>query len=316
MSMQLEYIILIAFLLDLWIGDPVWRYHPVCIIGFVANYLEHPFRRIFRSDYLAGILMVLVIVVCVGTFVWCVCRLERYALSGAPVLSILVLYYSIATRDLILHSRSVFKALATMSLIDARRVVSKMVGRDAQSLNKTGVIRAAIESVSENTVDGITAPLFYALLFGPVGAMVYKAINTLDSTFGYKNDRYIKFGWASAKLDDLANYLPARLTAFVMWLAAGILRLKFMDAIRVTWSDCRHHASPNSGFSQAAMAGALNIQLGGGNYYSGIFKPSPKIGKPNTPLNIQHIKQANQLVLVTAILFLLIGVFVRSKFVA
>ena len=193
----------------------------------------------------------------------------------------------------------------------AREKVALIVGRDTADLNEAEITRAAVESVAESTVDGVTAPIFYALIAGPVGAMVYKAINTLDSTFGYKNDRYMKFGWASARLDDVANYLPARVTSPVMCLAAGLLRLRVANAFKVMLSDRRNHTSPNAGFTEATMAGALGVQLGGLNYYSGAASEKPVMGQAIEQLNSTHIKKANQLMYVTSILFLVLGLGVR-----
>jgi len=177
-----------------------------------------------------------------------------------------------------------------------------MVGRDTDSLDELGVARAAVESVAENTVDGVTAPLFFAAIGGPVGAMVYKAINTLDSTFGYKNERYVDFGWASAKIDDLANYLPARLTAPLIVLAAFLLGFRPMNALRVCLRDHGKHASPNSGITEAAMAGALGVQLGGPLYRSGKPVEMPRLGEPIMELEPKHIPRVNALMLVTWIL--------------
>jgi adenosylcobinamide-phosphate synthase len=186
--------------------------------------------------------------------------------------------------------------------MDAQQKVSFLVGRDTDRLDEAGIIRATVESVAENTVDGVTAPLFFAVLGGPLGAILYKAVSTLDSTFGYKNDRYYDFGWASARLDDLANYIPARLTAVIIPIAALILMQKPISAARIALRDGEKHASPNSGWSEAAFAGALGIQLGGPVTRAG--KPSllPFIGEPIRPLARKDIISASLLMMSTAII--------------
>ena len=180
---------------------------------------------------------------------------------------------------------AVFRALAAGDIVEARRRVAAIVGRDTERLDEAGVIRAAVESVAESTVDGVTAPLFFAVVAGPVGAMVYRAINTLDSMFGHQDERYRDFGWAAARIDDLANYLPARLTAPLACLAAALLRQRPRSApCESLLRDGRNHASPNSGLAEAAMAGALGVQLGGAICYDGQPLEKPTIGDPLMPL--------------------------------
>ena len=166
-----------------------------------------------------------------------------------------------------------------------------------------GVIRAAVESVAESTVDGVTAPLLFAVVAGPVGAMVYRTINTLDSMFGHRDATYCEFGWASAGIDDLANYIPARCTAPLVCVAAALLRLRPWLALKTLRRDGRKHASPNAGLTEAAMAGALGVQLGGRNCYGGQPVESPRIGEPIVPLCPNHIRLANVLMFTTAGLF-------------
>ncbi len=180
--------------------------------------------------------------------------------------------------------------------------VAAIVGRDTQQLDEAGVVRAAVESVAESTVDGVTAPLFFAAIAGPVGAMVYRAVNTLDSMFGHQDDRYRRFGWAAARIDDLANYLPARLTAPLICLAAAlwISSRSGRAALRILARDGRKHASPNSGLAEAAMAGALGVQLGGVNYYDGEPLEKPTIGDAVVPLSPRHIRVANALMFLTS----------------
>lgn len=310
--MRTEFIIIAAFCLDALVGDPRWLYHPVCAIGLLAKRLETPARKLFRIDFVAGIFTVLTVIILTGLTTWLLLAIANQIHTFVYyLLSVLLIYTTIASHDLAAHSNEVYKQLVQNDIVAARKKVSMIVGRDTENLNEAEITRAAVESVAESTVDGVTAPLFYALIAGPIGAMVYKAVNTLDSTFGYKNDRYIKFGWASARLDDVANYLPARLTSPLMCMAAGLLRLRPLNAFKIMLSDRQNHTSPNSGFTEAAMAGALGVQLGGLNYYFGKASEKPAIGKDIEKLNSRHIKKANQLMFVTSVLFLLLGLAFR-----
>lgn len=301
--MRLEYQILAAIALDLVLGDPRWFPHPVKFIGHLASALESPMRRAIPSARAAGVATALVVILTTGlataALVFGASRLHP-ALGGA--VSVLLLYTTFAARDLASHSTQVHRALKNGDLPYARYRVSWMVGRDTDDLDERGIVRGAVESVAENTVDGVTAPLFFAVIGGPVGAIVYKAINTLDSTFGYKNERYIDFGWASARIDDLANFLPARLTAPIVVLAASVLRLRPGNALRICLRDCRKHASPNSGITEAACAGALGVQLGGLLYRKDKPVEMPTLGDPITELEPKHIPQVNTLMLVTMLL--------------
>jgi adenosylcobinamide-phosphate synthase len=310
--MPAELTILIAFCLDALVGDPRWLTHPVRIIGSVAMSVETLLRKVLHYDLFAGLITVFIMVSITGLVTWLLLAIghQIYPLIG-DLLAIMLLYTTVAAHDLTAHSHAVHKRLIKKDIAGARQTVAMIVGRDTENLNESEVTRAAIESVAESTVDGVTAPLFYALIAGPVGAMVYKAVNTLDSMFGYKNDRYMKFGWASAKLDDVANYLPARLTAPVMCLAAGLLCLRPVNAFKVMLRDGKKHTSPNAGLAEAAMAGALGVQLGGENVYFGRPVAKPLIGKQIQKLSHIHIKQANQLMYVTSALFLFLGLLLR-----
>ena len=315
--MQTELMIISAFCLDALVGDPRWLYHPVRVIGALAMRMEAPARKLCCHEYLAGVVVVLLVVSLTGLTTWfLLAAANQLHWIAYYTISILLLYTTIATHDLAAHSNDVYKQLVKNDIVGGRKKVALIVGRDTADLNEAEITRAAVESVAESTVDGVTAPLFYALVAGPVGAVIYKAINTLDSTFGYKNKRYMKFGWASARLDDVANYLPARLTSPVMCLAAALLRLRPANAFRVMLSDRQNHTSPNSGFAEATMAGALGVQLGGLNYYFGKASEKPLIGHSIEQLNSGHIKKANQLMYVTSILFVLIGLGLRFAIVS
>ena len=302
--MRLEYQIIAAVVLDLIAGDPRWLPHPVRGIGWLAQRLEGPTRRLLPARA-AGIVTVIIVLAIAGGLSYGLIRaaavLHPYA---ADVVSVILIYTTIAARDLAKHSRAVYRALAAGDLAEARRRVSMIVGRDTDRLDEQGVTRAAVESVAESIVDGVTAPLFFAALFGPVGAMVYRAINTLDSTFGYKDERYLKFGWSSARLDDVANWLPARLAAPLVSLAAGLLHRRGLASIRVVCRDGRNHTSPNAGLAEAAVAGALGLQLGGLNYYGGEPVTKPTIGDPARPPEREDILRANALMFTGSAFFL------------
>jgi adenosylcobinamide-phosphate synthase len=310
--MRLEYQVAIAFGLDLLLGDPRWLPHPVKLIGRLAAALEMPLRRLVPLPRLAGILAVVAVLGTTGVATWLAVQVgaHLHPVVG-DLVGILLLYTCLAARDLVHHSGRVQRALAEGDLPEARRRVGMMVGRDTDRLEEGQVVRAAVESVAENLVDGVTAPLLFALAAGPVGALLYKAVNTLDSTFGYKNERWIEFGWAAARLDDLVNWLPARLTAPLVPVAAGLLGLKPIDALRIALRDHGKHPSPNAGLAEAAVAGALGVQLGGVNYYFGRVSERPRLGDPVQPLARRHIGQANRLMLTTAGLFLVVFTALR-----
>ena len=340
--MRLEYQILAAVALDLVLGDPRWLPHPVRGIGLLATRLEPVARRWIAPPKLAGIVTALGVYAVAGITAWLSIALAgRLHPWAADAVSIVVLYTTIAARDLSRHSMAVFRPLAAGDLVEARRRVGGLVGRDTQSMNPSEVVRATLESVGESTVAGVTAPLFYAVLAGPVGAMVYRAINTLDSMFGYREEPYREFGWAAARIDDLANYLPARLTAPLVCLASALQRgkrgrsnlcaapfgptgkldltpflLPFplrrpLHALRIMARDGRKHSSPNSGLAEAALAGALGVQLGGVSYYGGQPLQRPPIGDPLVPLAVAQIPQANALMWTTTALFLALCLAVR-----
>ena len=313
---SLEYQILIAIVLDQLLGDPRWLPHPVRIIGAACSGCERLTRAVL-PPVAAGISSVLLVLGLTGAATWGL-------IAGANLLhpwlgtaaSVAILYTTIAPRDLVRHSTEVYTSLKDGNLPEARQRVSMIVGRDTANLDEAGVARAAVESVAESMVDGVTAPLFFALLGGPLAAMLYKAINTMDSMFGYKNDRYLKFGWAAARLDDLANFVPARLTSLMIPAAAFPLRLDPKRSLLILLRDRFAHASPNSGHSEAAVAGALGVQLGGPNSYFGTVVEKPAIGDATRPLEAQDILRANRLMLLSSALTLLVCLALRRHLLA
>jgi len=311
--MKLEYQILTAIALDLVLGDPRWLPHPVKGIGWLAVRLERLARRLIRPAKLAGVVTALTVYCTAGLAAWALIavagRVDRVA---ADLVSVACIYVSIAACDLARHSMAVFRRLVAGDLPEARKSVSMIVGRDTESLDEQGIVRAAVESVAESTVDGVTAPLFWAIVAGPVGAIVYRAVNTLDSLFGHQDQQYRQFGWASARIDDVANFLPARCTAPLVSLAALLLRQWPGQSLRILLRDGRKHSSPNAGLAEAAVAGALNVQLGGPCSYDGELWERPRIGDPSVPLSAAHIRIVNRLMFVTTGLFLAIGLLARG----
>ncbi len=330
MSFQIfELQILCALALDLLLGDPRWFPHPVRIIGWFCVRIEALFRRLFVNKRLAGAATVLAVLV---TILIPVSVLFQIAALIAPQpavgLAVFLLYTSVAARDLIHHSRDVFAALqqeGEAGLQAGRQAVGMIVGRDTTALDRAGVIRACVETVAENMVDGVTAPLFFAVLgaicapfleMNPVVlaafcAMGYKAVNTMDSMFGYKNERYLAFGWAAARLDDVANFIPARLSGLFLVLASFLLGLDGKGSLRIFCRDRLNHASPNSGHSEAAVAGALGVQLGGVSTYFGQAVVKPTMGERTRELVAADILITNRLMLVGSALELMFLLLLR-----
>ncbi len=307
--MAIEYQILCALGLDFLLGDPRWLPHPVRLMGAAALWFEKAWRRLLASERAAGVCTVLsLLAVTGGATVGLLRALAVLHPWAATAGSIILLYTSVAVTDLARHSRAVYRALATGDLALARERVAMIVGRDTAALDQAGVARAAVESVAESMVDGVTAPLFFAFLAGPVGAMLYKAVNTMDSTFGYKNERYKEFGWAPARLDDLANFLPARATGLLVPVAALFLGLDARASWRIFRRDRLNHASPNSAHTEAGVAGALGVELGGTNLYFGKPVVKPTIGDPLRPVAPADILAANRLLHLTTLLAVAAGV--------
>jgi adenosylcobinamide-phosphate synthase len=313
--MALEWQILLACALDLIVGDPRWFPHPVRLIGRFAMALEEPSRRIFDSPRVAGICTVVAVVGVTAVATWILLKVA-YAIHPVlgEIVSILLIWTGIAARDLLKHSRAVWEALVLGKLGDARNKVRLICGRDTDNLTEAEVARATVESIAENIVDGITAPLFFAVLGGPVGIMAYKAVSTLDSTFGYKNEQYREFGWASARLDDVAAFLPSRLTAAMVPIAARLCRENAREALRIFFRDRNGHPSPNAGQTEAAVAGALGVQLGGVSYYGGKRSEKPTLGDALSPLKPDHILRTNRLALATSGLALILFLLGRLVF--
>lgn len=275
-----------AVLLDLVLGDPRALPHPVVGIGKLISSLERLLRRMVPNARLAGVfLLIATVSICYVLAASLIYAAYLLAPAAGFAVSLYLAWVSLAARSLHLESAKVVKALQSGNLPAARLALSYIVGRETAELDEPGIIRGAVETVAENTGDGVIAPLFYLMLGGPALAIAYKAVNTLDSMVGYKNERYLEFGWASARFDDLVNYVPARLTGMLMVLAAPLCGLNGGGAWLMLRRDGRNHSSPNSGFPEAAAAGALGVRLGGANRYFGRVVEKPTIGDARLPLS-------------------------------
>jgi len=285
-----------AYLLDIILGDPQRFPHPVRLIGRFIVFLENLFWRANSSPLsqkISGILLALIVVG--STFMattFLIYWAGYFSQAASFILSIFMGYFTLATRDLHVETRRVLKALEAGNLARARQELSFLVGRDTAHLSEPEVIRALVETIAENLSDGVIAPLFYLGLGGPPWAMTYKAINTLDSMVGYKKERFRHMGWASARLDDAANFIPARLSGGLVVISAFLLGKPWRDSLEILRRDRRQHQSPNSAWPEAATAGALGVQLGGLNYYGGQPSPKPFIGNRKKDLDLGDVRDA------------------------
>lgn len=301
------YIVIVAVTLDLLLGDPRWLPHPVVGIGRLISALEKCLRRLIRNERLAGVLLLISVV---GTT-----ALVAYVLlKGAAAihtyleaaLATLLAWTCLAARSLQRESGLVAERLIAADLEGARHYLARIVGRDTDDLDEAEIWRALVETVAENTSDGIIAPLFYLLIGGPVLGLAYKAVNTLDSMVGYRNERYLRFGWASARFDDLVNWLPARMTGLLMVVIAPLVGLSGGAAFRIMLRDGKNHSSPNSGIPEAAAAGALAVRLGGANRYFGTIVEKPTIGDPLRELSQDAYRGAVRLMYGSTALMLVV----------
>ena len=306
-----------GFVLDAVFGDPAWLPHPVVLMGKCISKLEKTLRARFPKTQQGELLAGAVLAFClpVGTFLLtsAVCLL---AAKISPWLGLAVQMFwcgqALAAKGLVQESRNVYNKLVKPDLPAARKAVSRIVGRDTENLTAEGVTKAAVETVAENASDGVIAPLLYMLLGGAPLALTYKAINTMDSMVGYKNETYLYFGRAAAKLDDVANYIPSRLAALLWAAAAALTGNDAKGAWRIWRRDRRNHASPNSAQTESACAGALGVQLAGPAYYFGEYYPKPTIGDALRPIEPQDILRADRMMYAASILALVLGLVIRG----
>lgn len=303
--------LIISFVLDMIVGDPYWMPHPIRAVGRLISKLENIARG---SGHLGlnGVLLaiaVILITVTAALAVTAVGYLVNFWL-GIAVESVLCCYL-IAARSLCYESTKVRKALESGDVEAARKAVSMIVGRDTSVLDDKGIARAAVETVAENTSDGVTAPIMFIGLFGAAGGFFYKAVNTMDSMIGYKNERYRELGRFAAKLDDVLNFIPSRLTALVMIFSAFILRFDGKGAYRIWRRDRLKHASPNSAQTESVCAGALGLRLAGDAYYFGELHKKEFIGDPVREIEPSDIRKANKLMYLTSAMTALIFFGIR-----
>ena len=318
--MLIFWAVLGGFLLDALFGDPAWLPHPVVLMGRCISALEKHLRTALpktpRGELAGGAAVAAVLplgtLAVTGLACWVAARLHP-ALGLA--LQMLWCGQALAAKGLAQESRNVYKELAKGDLPAARRAVARIVGRDTQNLTAAGVTRAAVETVAENTSDGVIAPLLYMLLGGAPLALTYKAINTMDSMLGYKNEKYLYFGRCAAKLDDAANWLPSRLAALLWVAAAALTGNSARGAWRIWRRDRRRHASPNSAQTESACAGALGVQLAGPAYYFGEYYDKPTIGDPLREIEPRDILRANRMMYAESLLALVLGLAVRLMLV-
>lgn len=305
-----------GFFLDFLIGDPRWFYHPVCLIGNLISLLEKGIRKIFpktKGGQLigGGLEVFLVCALSFGVPFAILKVLYQYCFPAGMLFEIFWCYQLIAARSLKDESMKVYHVLKHGSIKDARNAVSMIVGRDTAALTEEGVIKAAVETVAENTSDGIVAPIMYMAIGGVPLMFLYKGINTMDSMLGYKNEKYLYFGRCAAKLDDAVNYIPARISGWLMVAATMFCGLDTRHAVKIYRRDRRNHASPNSAQTESAMAGALNVQLAGDAWYFGKLYKKPFIGDPIRMVETEDIVRANRLAYATDVLSLFIFMVIR-----
>ena len=314
--MKILCVCLIGMILDWIFGDPVWLYHPVRIIGKWISFLEKILQK-FAGDQegnekklliAGGILWILVILASAAVPMGILYLAEKFSPCAAFVLECFWCYQLLAARSLGKESKKVYKKLIQDDLSGARLAVSMIVGRDTENLTVEGVTKAAVETVAENTNDGVIAPLIYMLIGGPILGFVYKAVNTMDSMLGYKNEKYLYFGRVAAKMDDVAGFIPARISALLMILASCLLGMDGKNALWIWKRDRRKHASPNAAQTEAVCAGALQVQLAGDAWYFGKKHEKDTIGDPIREIEPRDILRSEKLMIGTEVLtFLLFG---------
>ena len=299
-----------AFFLDTVLGDPQSRWHPVAVLGRFISFLE---RLLYPADggnqrkFAMGALLTL-LVLCISYAAAEVLLLAARALPvawGADLVSVVLLYFCISPRMLAQAGQEIYALLVKGDLAAARERVGYIVGRDTDRLDEADAARAAIETVAENTVDGVIAPLFFFAFGGAPLAVLYRAANTMDSMLGYKNERYLYFGRMAARVDDVLNYVPARLTGALFVMAAFLLGYDGRNALNMLVRDAAGHPSPNGGYAEAPVAGALHIRLGGVNYYFGERHFRAYMGDAHIDISAKHILGAIRLMYTVTVLFLL-----------
>lgn len=310
--MEIAIVLILGYIFDLILGDPTWIPHPVVLIGRLISLCEKVFRNLFskdnRGEFLGGICTLVVVAVISFLVPFALIKLAK---SISPWigygLEVLWCWQILAGKSLAKAARDVMEPLKAGDLQEARVKLSYIVGRDTEGLSQEEVIKATVETVAENTSDGIIGPMIFMAVGGVPLGFLYKAVNTLDSMVGYKNEKYLYFGRASAKMDDVFNFIPSRLTALVMCIVSGFMGLDRKGAFRIWKRDGKKHLSPNSGNPESACAGALGVELGGNAYYFGKFYEKASLGDPLRPIEVRDIERVNKLMYLTN-LFTLVSI--------
>lgn len=307
----MSYEVILGYGLDLIFGDPAKFPHPVKGIGKFIKLLEKIVRKSFFNLKIGGFFLAGIVILSTYAITSLVIWLAGLVSDQLEfIVSGIIIFTTISVKSLHKEAIKVYRALIADNIYLARVQVSRIVSRDTHCLNKVEISRATIETVAENTVDGIISPLFYAFLGGPALAMAFKAVNTLDSMLGYKSEMYKDIGWASARIDDVANFIPARFCIYLIPIASWLCGKNGISALKMIIRDGHKNPSPNSGIPEAGFAGALDIQLGGLNYYQGEMCLKPLLGNPNKQIEPTHILQSIQLMYITSFLMLITGVLI------
>lgn len=307
-------LLVFSYVADLILGDLEWFPHPVRGMGKLITIFDNLLRGRGAKwiERTKGIILVVAVIALSVYFAHLfICLFRKFNPFLGSLVCIYLGYVTLSIKDLRVKAKAILKEVEKGAIVEARKQLSKIVGRDTQDLNEEKIIVATVESIAENTNDGIVAPLFYLILGGPILAIAYKAVNTIDSMVGYKNERYINFGWFSAKLDDVMNFIPARITGFLVSLSSFILRQNFKDSFTIMCRDGKRHPSPNSGISEAAMAGALGVKLGGPSLYQGKISAKPYLGEAKRPVESSCISEALTISFVSSLLMVSVGALLK-----
>lgn len=296
-----------ALIIDTILGDPRSSWHPVVLIGRMISFYERIFYAHGRGPkemILRGAAVVLLVFLTTGLVTGVILYFgKKIGPIAYLIVSAFILYFTITPRALARDGLAIYRLLKKGDLVTARKRLSWIVGRDTENLDESEITRGTVETIAENTTDGIISPLFYFLLFGPLGAMLYRAGNTMDSMLGYKDEKYLYFGRCAARLDDVLNWIPARITFLLFVLAAFILRLDWKNAIKICRRDAKKHPSPNGGYAEATVAGAMHVQLGGYNYYEGKPEFREYMGDKDRLLKGHDILTAIQMMYAATLIF-------------
>lgn len=299
-----------AYFMDLIVGDPYGFPHPVIYIGKLISLLERNLRKLKINMKLAGALLCLILMSSVALITYSICKLASVNIYLYIFVSAVIVCTCFSTKCLADEGKKIYDSFEENNIELSRKQLSYIVGRDTSALDEPDIIRATVETIAENTVDGTISPMFYAFIGGPILAILYKAVNTMDSMIGYKNERYIDFGMTAARLDDIFNYIPARISLIGFTMASFILRYDYKSCIKIAIRDRKNHTSPNCAYPEAAVAGALGIELGGTNIYFGQKVYKPTIGEKKRKIVKEDILKTNRLLYLSTFLTLILFIVI------